>query len=226
MNLASRRPLALVVHHAHWADSASLRFLAYVGRRLQGLPILLLVAARPRGQPGGRAVAELLAKDDADGALRPAPLSEAGAARLVRAALPDAQEALCRACREVTGGNPFFLREVTMALREADTTRADDVLNAAPDGVVAGRRRRRGRRLVAPALSSPVRLPGRMGAVPRPGRQAAELPAAGLHLLWRRRPVPAQLQLLLVGRRFLLQLEALLGPPRQVDLVLRVETMS
>lgn len=136
-NLASRRPLALLVDDAHWADAASLRFLAYVGRRLDGLPILLVVAARPRGQHGGRAVAELLAKDDADGALRPAPLSDAGTTRLVRAALPDAQEALCRACREVTGGNPFFLRELTMALREADTTRADDVLNAAPDGVVA-----------------------------------------------------------------------------------------
>lgn len=84
-NLASRRPLALLVDDAHWADAASLRFLAYVGRRLDGLPILLVVAARPRGQHGGRAVAELLAKDDADGALRPAPLSDAGTTRLVRA---------------------------------------------------------------------------------------------------------------------------------------------
>ena len=36
-NLAEREPLMLVVDDAHWADHPSLRFLAYLARRLSGL---------------------------------------------------------------------------------------------------------------------------------------------------------------------------------------------
>ena len=61
-NLARRRPLALLVDDAHWADGASLRFLAYLGNRLSRVPVLLLVAARPLGEPGGAAVADMLAE--------------------------------------------------------------------------------------------------------------------------------------------------------------------
>src|SRR4051794_41924440 len=49
-NLAGRAPLVIVVDDGHWADAASLRFLAYLGARLEGLPALLLVAGR-RGGP-------------------------------------------------------------------------------------------------------------------------------------------------------------------------------
>ena len=42
----------------------------------------------------------------------------------------------------LTGGNPFFLRELAGALREAGPERAADVLDAAPDGVVASVRAR------------------------------------------------------------------------------------
>ena len=51
-SLAERDPLMLVVDDAHWADRPSLRFLAYLARRLSGLPLLLVVAARPH-EPGG-----------------------------------------------------------------------------------------------------------------------------------------------------------------------------
>ena len=59
-NLARERPLALLVDDAHWADGASLRFLAYLHNRLDQLPVLLVVAARPLGEPGGAGVAEML----------------------------------------------------------------------------------------------------------------------------------------------------------------------
>ena len=45
-NLAERRPLVLLVDDAQWADERSLRFLHFLARRLEGLPILLLIAVR------------------------------------------------------------------------------------------------------------------------------------------------------------------------------------
>ena len=46
-NLGRRSPLLLCVDDVHWADQASLRFLNYLGRRLQELPIAVVAAARP-----------------------------------------------------------------------------------------------------------------------------------------------------------------------------------
>src|SRR5215207_1770680 len=49
--LASRSPLLLVVDDAHWADAASLRWLAYLARRLHGSPMSLILGYRP-AEPG------------------------------------------------------------------------------------------------------------------------------------------------------------------------------
>src|SRR6478609_6872693 len=46
-NLGSERPLAMVVDDAHWADAASLGVLAHIANRLDGMPVLLVVACRP-----------------------------------------------------------------------------------------------------------------------------------------------------------------------------------
>ena len=44
--LADERPLALVVDDAQWADRPSLEVLAYLARRIDDLPLLIVVAAR------------------------------------------------------------------------------------------------------------------------------------------------------------------------------------
>jgi hypothetical protein len=50
--------------------------------------------------------------------LRPAPLSQAAASLIVRAAFsPRADAELCRACQDATGGNPLLLRMLSQALR-------------------------------------------------------------------------------------------------------------
>ena len=89
-NLARAGPLALLVDDAHWADAASLRFLAYLAGRIGQEPVLLVVAARPLGEPGGSAVAELLAEAGSPVRVRPKALSADASARLVREAVPDA----------------------------------------------------------------------------------------------------------------------------------------
>jgi hypothetical protein len=50
VNLAAGRPLLLAIDDAQWADEPSLRWLAYLARRLDGLAAGVLVALRP-GDP-------------------------------------------------------------------------------------------------------------------------------------------------------------------------------
>jgi DNA-binding CsgD family transcriptional regulator len=115
--LAERGPLVLAIDDAHWADTASLRFARYLARRLDGLPILLVLAARPN-EPGVQAeLVRGLASDLAVPTLRPAPLSEAATAALVRDRLGDAApDPLAAACHEATGGNPFLIGELLVEL--------------------------------------------------------------------------------------------------------------
>jgi predicted ATPase len=50
-NLGRLSPLLLCIDDVHWADQASLRFLHYLGRRVDELPIAVVAAARPARSP-------------------------------------------------------------------------------------------------------------------------------------------------------------------------------
>src|SRR5919197_4255706 len=114
-NLSAQSPLLLVVDDAHWADAASLRFLEFLARRVEGLPIALVVAARPGAGADG------LLADPATELVRPAPLSATAVADLVHAGLGRTPEAaFAEACREVTGGTPYLVAELVRALTERD----------------------------------------------------------------------------------------------------------
>ena len=120
----------------------------------------------------------MLAEGGAPALVRPAALSDDGSAELVRAAVPEAMTALCRTCHALTGGNPFFLRELAGALREAGPDRAADVLGAAPDGVVAAVRARLARFPVpAQQLAGAAAVVGD-GALIRHAAALADLDAA------------------------------------------------
>jgi hypothetical protein len=47
INLAEDRSLLIVVDDAHWADEASLRWLAYLAPRLEEAAVAMLIASRP-----------------------------------------------------------------------------------------------------------------------------------------------------------------------------------
>jgi DNA-binding CsgD family transcriptional regulator len=114
--LAADRPLVLAVDDAHWADLESLRTLGYLARRVDELPVAVVVALRPDA-PGvpPELVPELTAGVHAAD-VRPRPLSAAAVRTLVRARMPDADEDACAACHTATGGNPFYLGELLRAL--------------------------------------------------------------------------------------------------------------
>ncbi|TMM04032.1 MAG: LuxR family transcriptional regulator [Actinobacteria bacterium] len=112
-NLAEQTPAALAIDDAHWADAGSLRFFQFLAARLDELSVLVALTARTAGPTVERQPIDALATDPLAVVLRPAPLSHRAVAALVADRLRGAPDAsFCDACREVTGGNPFLLREL------------------------------------------------------------------------------------------------------------------
>jgi DNA-binding CsgD family transcriptional regulator len=116
-NLAEETPLALCVDDAHWADDASLRLLTYLLGRLHRLPVVVLVARRPRGAGIRRPLLEAIFADPRVERLAPAPLSAEAVAAIVGDALgPRVDPRLAAACAEMSAGNPFYLHELLLEL--------------------------------------------------------------------------------------------------------------
>jgi DNA-binding CsgD family transcriptional regulator len=118
-NLATRAPLALLVDDAHWGDGPSLRALRHLVVRLEGLPVAVVVAARPAEPGAAQDVLDRLAGDPLADHVLPAPLSEGAVAILMQEQLSAADDEFARACHVATGGNPFLLSELLGALRAA-----------------------------------------------------------------------------------------------------------
>ena len=139
-NLADVAPLMLAVDDVQWTDPASLRWLSYLAKRLEGVPLLLALTLRT-GEPGSqREAVEALAHGEATDSMPLEPLSAPAVAELVQSAYDDdADDAFCAACHAASAGNPFFLGEILTALRaeqvEADSAAADRVTRMTPPGV-------------------------------------------------------------------------------------------
>ena len=172
LNLAAERPLLLEIDDLHWCDRPSLRFLAYLVRRLEGQPVLVSASVRTGDAPTDAALMAEIANDPATAHVRPGPLSEEAVGELVAKRLgaePDA--AFRQACHGTTGGNPLLVRQLLNAL-ETDHVRPD----AAHADVV--------RAIGSRAVSSSVllrlaRLPGEAATVARAVAvlgESAELP--------------------------------------------------
>jgi DNA-binding CsgD family transcriptional regulator len=119
VNMAVGQPVLIAVDDAHWADPASLRWLAYLASRVEGPGVAVVVARRP-AEPASRQ-GPLAKIRTAAPAIRPALLSAAGVAAIVRATLgAGTPDATCQALREASGGNPFYLGELLRAQSAAD----------------------------------------------------------------------------------------------------------
>jgi DNA-binding CsgD family transcriptional regulator/tetratricopeptide (TPR) repeat protein len=142
----SAGPLALLVDDLQWGDPPSLAAIEYVARRLEGLPVLLVLASRPHEPGFDRSVLDALGREPAARAVAPSALSQAATAELVRSQLPAAAEGFCGGCHAATGGNPLLVTELASALAaEGVTGRAEDVSRVAeigPEAVAAAVRLR------------------------------------------------------------------------------------
>ena len=115
-NLADRAPLVLLLDDAQWSDEASLRFLAFLSRRLEELPLLAIATARP---PLEGVVADLAA-DPAVQTLALRALAPQAVAAFLRdrAAGARVDPEFATVCHHVTGGNPFLLSELAHTLAD------------------------------------------------------------------------------------------------------------
>jgi DNA-binding CsgD family transcriptional regulator len=117
LNLAADRPLLLGVDDLQWADAPSLRFLAYLVRRLEGLPVLIAATMRTSEPGTDPTLLAELAHDPATTSVHPGPLSPDAVMEVIRSRLgPEPDAAFCAACFETTGGNPLLLGQLLGAL--------------------------------------------------------------------------------------------------------------
>jgi hypothetical protein len=135
-DLAASRPLLLLVDDAQWADPTSLRALAYVARRLDGLPVAILVTVR-LGDPAEPVELDRMRRERSARLFEPPPLSREAASLLVAGETGcEPSEGLAGACLEATAGNPFLLTELSRALG----TESEDLAAVDPeclDGLAA-----------------------------------------------------------------------------------------
>ncbi len=123
-NLAARGPLVIAVDDVQWCDTSSLRFLGYLARRLEDLPVLVVATWRTGEQyVDDELLHELTLGPDAV-TVAPGPLSPSGTSEVVRARLAGADDAFAAACFRTTSGNPLLLRQLLRAL-EAEGVRPD-----------------------------------------------------------------------------------------------------
>jgi len=140
-DLAAEMPLILVLDDAQWADVMSWRFLLYLGRPSEDLPVAVLTAARPAAQPSEREQLAQMAALPGAVVLDMAPLGPGEVGRVIEeSGLTDADDRFIAACHGASGGNPFLLGELLAGLcaTGATGTAADAALVAgfAPQGIV------------------------------------------------------------------------------------------
>ncbi|WP_432142559.1 helix-turn-helix transcriptional regulator [Streptomyces sp. bgisy084] len=116
-NLAAEAPLVIVVDDAHCADMASLRFLTHLARRIEGLPILLVLSQRTGDAATDAALLGDIAGQPLCRVLRPGPLTHQGIGHLVKTVFGhEADDEFHEACLAITGGNPLLVHSLLSAL--------------------------------------------------------------------------------------------------------------
>ncbi|MFB9909035.1 helix-turn-helix transcriptional regulator [Allokutzneria oryzae] len=114
VRLTETTPVVFAIDDAQWIDQASLRWLAYLFRRLEGLPVVVLATHR-----GG-----MLPTDDQltlprfDHRMRLTGLDERAVEQVVHSTLDQPAAEFVASCRTATGGNPLFLTALLSTCRQ------------------------------------------------------------------------------------------------------------
>jgi class 3 adenylate cyclase/tetratricopeptide (TPR) repeat protein len=136
--IAAQRPIVLVIEDLHWADPSLVEFLDHLVDWSSGVPLVLLIAARPElyerhpGWGGGKRNSVTISLG---------PLTDDETARLVaslvgRSVLPaETQTALL----ERAGGNPLYAEEFVRMLAERGAPAPDAPLPETVQALIAAR---------------------------------------------------------------------------------------
>ncbi|MEU5732710.1 MULTISPECIES: AAA family ATPase [Streptomyces] len=151
-------PLLILVDDLQWADAPSLRWLAFLVKRLHGLRAVVVCGLRDGyRRPGDPLLREVV--DAARRVLRPAPLSLGATKEVIHEqfGVPGDEE-FARACHETSAGNPLFLKSVLADLAAGGLRPTAGQVEAV--------------RSLRPALLR-ERLAGSLRVQPRPARDLA-----------------------------------------------------
>ena len=107
--LASTKPLAIVVDDADLVDYQSLRFLNYLAHRLEKDPIAMVLAAGSVPRRQVPAMVDEIAENPAAVRCALSSLTELGTTKRVRALWPEADDDACRRVFWGSGGHPFLI---------------------------------------------------------------------------------------------------------------------
>ncbi len=124
LELTSERPTVFILEDLHWCDGLSARFLAFLGRRIHRLPVLVVGSMRPEELVDAPVLAQSLRELRADGLLDEISLdalSQAASAALIQALMPSGRRGpqSADAAREIwasSEGNPFIIVESVRSL--------------------------------------------------------------------------------------------------------------
>src|SRR5215218_6290614 len=116
-NLSAADALCVIVDDAHWADAASLRYLAFLLTRLEELHAALVLATRPYEEGTDAGLLATLMIDPSAEVIRLPPLTEGAVAQLVESRLHGTPDPVfVDTCVRLTHGMPFLVRELVEAL--------------------------------------------------------------------------------------------------------------
>jgi DNA-binding SARP family transcriptional activator/tetratricopeptide (TPR) repeat protein len=131
-------PLVVVLEDLHWADTSSLRLLAYVAEALRDRPVLLVGTARdvaPASHPALTQALAALARLGA-GRLRVPPLRPDAVGELLLDVVAVPDPGLAELVWRRTDGNPFFVLELTRLLAASGAVSLDQAAGLdVPDGI-------------------------------------------------------------------------------------------
>ncbi|WP_405088072.1 AAA family ATPase [Microbispora sp. NBC_01389] len=108
-SMTRAQPLIIAVDDVHCADPQSVQWCSYIARRLDGLPILMVLTVESDDLAGRDIIRDIDALPYAH-VLRPAPLCPACARRLLETALGGPVDAgVADSCHRLVQGNPLLL---------------------------------------------------------------------------------------------------------------------
>ena len=134
-----QRPFVVVLDDMHWADHASLLLLQHLGRTLSNEPLLLMVSHRDTEHTHAAIFAELL-REPVTRAVHLGGLSAGSVARQLASIVgSDVADADARRIHQITGGNPFFVKEMGRVLGDRQARLSSPAVPASVLDSIAGR---------------------------------------------------------------------------------------
>ena len=128
-DLSVTRSIVMLIDDLHWADAPSLRFLAHLVRRCQGLRLAVVVALRPNEPGSPHDLIDPICLDPLAEPIRLAALSVAAVHAIVEDHFGrSTNPAFLEACHRSSAGNPLYLRELIRAVDQDDGPPTDDAV--------------------------------------------------------------------------------------------------